>query len=162
MLQIKFARSLKLLPMSTFPGTMFSRLIGFAFVVILSLAFAGKPEREHVSKFMSLDSEHRAMVRQMVKQIPERFSVVTNDMLAPHLSHRLSIRQFEDFQRMPVSDRYSLEADLDILDRELMQDGRDVLTESEKAERSGYRTIFERDGFVVLQRHDIPKTLLLD
>ena len=136
--------------------------IALTLIAVLSLALAGKPEREHITKFKSLDNSHKAIVRRLVKQIPERFSIVTNDMLAPHLSHRFSIRQFEDFQRLPVSDRYPLEADLVILDRELMQDGRDVLTEAEKVERSGYRTVFERNGFVVLQRHDIPKTLLLN
>ena len=95
----------------------------------------------------SLDN-HKKIVHQTVQKIPDQFSVLTNERLAPHLAHRLSIQQFEDVQRKPLTPAYSLDADLVILDRDLTMG--DFDQEVEKVKASGYETVLVKDGFVIL------------
>ncbi len=128
-------------------------------LIALTLASAGRPEREYFLNYKSKLNEHKRMVRKIVHQIPSNFSIVVNETLAPHASHRFQIRQFEDFQRMPVQKTYSLDSDLVILDRELTQGG--LKHEVEKVQASGYRILYKFDGFFILRRPDVDATRAL-
>lgn len=121
-------------------------------VIILfgSLISAGRPEHHYSFKYKTgLDSRYIS-IRKLLHSIPESLSVIANDNLVPHLSHRLHIRQFEDYQRMPLSAVYPLEADLVILGERWTEGN--IENEVTKVEDSGYRLLLERDGLFILAR----------
>jgi uncharacterized membrane protein len=128
------------------------RWVGLPFtaVVLLSLALAGRPERQYFFNYKTDLNQHKKAVRSLLKQIPNRFSIVANERLAPHLSHRFELRQFEDFQRMPQAPTYPLESDLVVLDREVMTG--DMASEIKKVQVSGYQILYEKNGFYILGR----------
>jgi len=129
-----------------------ARNVFFGFILITSLVLAGRPERDHFVKYSGELNEHKEMVKKHIARIPGHLSVVVNERLAPHLSHRFDIQQFEDFQRMRVAPTYPLEADVVIIDRELTVGS--ARAEAIKIQASGYEIAYEQDGFFILQRAD--------
>jgi len=120
---------------------------------------AGRPERYQLSKYKLKLNEHKKVVRQILKEIPSHYSIVANENLAPHLSQRFQIHQFEDYQRRPKKVTYALDSDLVVIDQELTLG--DMTAEVQKIQNSGYKVVYERDGFFVLQRKDLSKPLAL-
>lgn len=140
-------------------GTQQVRLGILVFFVLLSLSLIGRPERHFFSKYQSSLNNHKRRVARILQRVPETFSVVATQNLVPHLSHRLQIKQFEDYQRgFSQAGSYPLISDLVILDREVTTGDFDM--EVKKIRASGYRVIHEWEGFVILQRKDLDSALI--
>ncbi len=128
-------------------------------LLICTLFLEGRSERFYFHKYRGNISKENNKISEWVGRIPEQYSVVANDRLVPHMSHRFEIRQFEDFQRMPPGDTYSIKADLIILSREMTEGP--IESEIDKIKRSGYRIIFEKYGLILFQRKDLEANLAI-
>ncbi len=128
-------------------------------ILVFSLILAGKPERRYFYNFKRGIDSHTNLIRETIKKIPEYLSVVTNENLAPHLSHRFQIGQFEDYQRALYGTTYAfINVDLVILDRRFTQG--DFDKEIGKVKASGYQIISEREDLIILKRRSEPETLV--
>ncbi len=147
-----------------FNGNRYEKLLRIGMLgamIMLSVALAGRPERHYFFKYKtSLKEEHKRLVKKAIRQIPERFSVIANENLGPHMSHRFQVNQFEDYQRMPEGSTYSLVSDLVILDRELT--AKDINSEVKKVQDSGYKIVYQVDGFYIFQRNDLQETIKIN
>jgi len=147
-----------------FNGNRYEKLLRIGVLgamIMLSVALAGRPERHYFFKYKtSLKEEHKRLIKKAIRQIPERFSVIANENLGPHMSHRFQVNQFEDYQRMPEGSTYSLVSDLVILDRELT--AKDINSEVKKVQDSGYKIVYQVDGFYIFQRNDLQETIKIN
>lgn len=127
-------------------------------ILFFSLALAGKPERQHFFKYREADNGHKEIVRETLRKISPDLSVIANENLAPHLSHRLELNQFEDYERMPQKSTYPLSSDLVILDREAVTGN--IGEKIRKVEASGYDVLSATDGLYLFARRGLdPKAV---
>ncbi len=126
-----------------------------ALLLLLSTLFqSGPSEYYYFWQSLSHKTDHRDVVRQELRKIPSRFSLLTHNNFIPQSVNRKEVFQFShSLSETKTKQALQLQVDYVIFDREFWEPATPALEQSfQELIAAGYQTIFQDGDFYILKR----------